>query len=172
MPRGLRCFSAAGFSSRHAASFYLWPTPWFLASPFVWSSPSRARGHGGGGERISGGVISRCSTRVSKVQFGVSPNRERVRKSQDERFSIVTAIKVSDETSETTRETRVLQLIFALGVEELMGAVVIGFGHKNFGRAIQVAVVGRGGIDEFLRGDDAVFLEHDTSISVFTTGPV
>jgi hypothetical protein len=84
-----------------------------------------------------------------------------VRKSQDERFSIVTAIKVSDETSETTRETRVLQLIFALGVEELMGAVVIGFGHKNFGRAIQVAVVGRGGIDEFLRGDDAVFLEHD-----------
>ena len=53
------------------------------------------------------------------------------------------------------------QLILALGVEKLMRAVVIGFGHEDFGRAIQVAVVGQAGVHEFLRGDDAVLLEHD-----------
>ena len=54
-----------------------------------------------------------------------------------------------------------LQLILAFGVEELMGAIVIGFGHEDFRRAIQVAIVGQAGVHEFLRGDDAVFLEHD-----------
>jgi hypothetical protein len=56
---------------------------------------------------------------------------------------------------------RVLQLIFAFGVEELMGAVVIGFGHEDLGQAIQVAVVGQARVREFLSGADAVFLEHD-----------
>jgi hypothetical protein len=53
------------------------------------------------------------------------------------------------------------QFIFALGVEELVGAVVIGVGDEDFGGAVQVAVVGEAGVDEFLRGVDAVFLEHD-----------
>ena len=54
-----------------------------------------------------------------------------------------------------------LQLIFAFGVEELMGAVVIGFGHENVRRAVQVASIRQAGIHEFLGADDAVFLEHD-----------
>ena len=54
-----------------------------------------------------------CSTRVPRVQFGVSPNCERAKKSQDECFLIAIATKVSDETSETTRETRVLNKIYA-----------------------------------------------------------
>ena len=52
------------------------------------------------------------------------------------------------------------QFILAFGVEELMGAVVVGFGHENFRQSIQVAILGQAGVHEFLRGNDAVFLEH------------
>lgn len=55
----------------------------------------------------------------------------------------------------------VLQFIFAFGVEELISAIVIRVGHEDFCQAVQVAVVGRAGVHEFLRGADAMFLEHD-----------
>ena len=63
--------------------------------------------------------------------------------------------------SDVSSKTFVLQLGLALGKEELISAVVIGFRHEDFGRAVQVAVIGRAGVHEFLRGSDAVFLEHD-----------
>jgi hypothetical protein len=52
-----------------------------------------------------------------------------------------------------------LELVFAFGVEELVGAFVVGFGDEDFGHAIEVEFVAFG-IDEFLRGDDAVLFEH------------
>lgn len=52
------------------------------------------------------------------------------------------------------------QLILALGVEELMRAVVVGFGHEHFGGAVQIAVIRLAGVDKFLRRNDAVLLEH------------
>jgi len=52
------------------------------------------------------------------------------------------------------------KLVLALGVKELEGPVVIGFRHENAGGTTQIAVVGRGGVSEFLRGGDAVLLEH------------
>lgn len=42
-----------------------------------------------------------------------------------------------------------------------MRAFVIGFRHKNIGGTTQVTVVSRGGINEFLRGGDAMFFQHD-----------
>ena len=54
----------------------------------------------------------------------------------------------------------ILQLIFPLGVEKLVGAVVIGFGNENFCGTVQVAVLGKARVHKFLRGDDAVFFEH------------
>jgi hypothetical protein len=41
-----------------------------------------------------------------------------------------------------------------------MSALVIRFWHEDMGEAAQVAVVGQGGIGEFLRGGDAVLFEH------------
>ena len=64
------------------------------------------------------------------------------------------------------------KLVPALGVEELVGAVILGFRHENPGGAAQIAVVRRGGVHERLRGGDAMFLRITTSISAFTTGPV
>jgi len=52
------------------------------------------------------------------------------------------------------------KLVLALGVEKLVGAVVIGFRHEDPGGAAQIAVVRRGGIHERLRGGDAMFLQH------------
>ena len=52
------------------------------------------------------------------------------------------------------------QFVLALGAEKLAGAVVIGVRHKDVGGAIQVAVVRRGGVGEFLRGGNAVPLQH------------
>ena len=56
--------------------------------------------------------------------------------------------------------TKSSKLVFAFGVEKLVGAVVIGFRHEDLGGAVQVAVVRRGGIHERLRGGDAVLFEH------------
>jgi len=52
------------------------------------------------------------------------------------------------------------KLVLALGVEELVGAVVIGFRHGDLGGAAQIAVVRRCGIHERLRGGDVMFLQH------------
>ncbi len=41
-----------------------------------------------------------------------------------------------------------------------MGAVVVGFGDEDFGQAVEVEFVAFG-VDEFLRGGDAVFFQHD-----------
>src|SRR5436190_4705233 len=53
-----------------------------------------------------------------------------------------------------------LQFIFALGIEELMGAIVVGFGNKDLGGAVEIALIGEFGFGEFLGGSDAVFFEH------------
>ena len=54
-----------------------------------------------------------------------------------------------------------LEFVFAFGVEELVRAGKIGFGHEDLGWAVEVvAVVGRGGVHETLGGGDAVFFEH------------
>lgn len=53
------------------------------------------------------------------------------------------------------------KLIFAFGVEQLMRAVVVGFGDEDFRGAVQVAVVGQRRVGEFLRGGNAVLFEHD-----------
>ena len=52
------------------------------------------------------------------------------------------------------------QFILALGVEKLVGAVVIRGRHEDAGGPVQVAIVRRGGVHEFLRGGDAVFFQH------------
>ena len=52
------------------------------------------------------------------------------------------------------------QFIFALGVEKLVGAGIIGFRDEDLAGAIEVAIVGRGGVREILRGGDAVLFEH------------
>jgi len=52
------------------------------------------------------------------------------------------------------------QFIFALGVEQLVGAVVIRGRHEDAGGPVQIAIVRRGGIHEFLRGGYAVFFQH------------
>ena len=53
-----------------------------------------------------------------------------------------------------------LKLIFAFGVKQFVGAVIIGFRHEDLGATAQIAVVGRGGVNERLRGGDAVLVEH------------
>ena len=53
-----------------------------------------------------------------------------------------------------------LQLTLTLGVEKPVGAVEIGFQDKDCGGTVQIAVVRRGGVNEFLRGGDAVFFQH------------
>ena len=57
------------------------------------------------------------------------------------------------------------KLVLALGVEELVGAVVIGFRHEDLGRAAQIAVVRRGGVHERLRGTMPCVSSIITSIS-------
>lgn len=52
------------------------------------------------------------------------------------------------------------KLVFALGVKELEGAVVVGFRHEDLGGTAQIAVVRRDRIHECLRGGDAVLLQH------------
>jgi hypothetical protein len=54
-----------------------------------------------------------------------------------------------------------LQLVLALGVKKLMGAIVIGFGDEDFREAIQIAIVRQAGVHKFLGADDTVLLEHD-----------
>jgi len=41
-----------------------------------------------------------------------------------------------------------------------VGAVVIGFGNEDAGEAVEIAVVGEGGVREFLDSGDAVLFEH------------
>ena len=53
-----------------------------------------------------------------------------------------------------------LQLVLAFGVEEAVGAVVVGLGHKDARGTIQVAVVGLRGVFKFLGRGDAVLFEH------------
>ena len=53
-----------------------------------------------------------------------------------------------------------LKFVFAFGEEQLVGAVEIGLGDEDVGQAVEVAVIGRGGVHEFLRGGDAVLFEH------------
>ena len=52
------------------------------------------------------------------------------------------------------------KLVLAFGVEELVGAVVISFGHEDPGGAAQIAVIRRGGVRERLRGGDAMLFQH------------
>ena len=52
------------------------------------------------------------------------------------------------------------EFIFSLGVKQLMRSFVISVGHKHFGRAIQITIVPRGRINEFLRRGDAMFFQH------------
>jgi hypothetical protein len=52
------------------------------------------------------------------------------------------------------------KLVLALGIEELVGAVVVGFRHEDLGGAAQIAVVRRGGVHKRLRGGNAMFLQH------------
>ncbi len=59
------------------------------------------------------------------------------------------------------------KFIFAFGVEQLEGAVVVGFRHEDLGGAAQIAIVGQGGINKRLRGGYAVlFQHHDEHLSV------
>jgi len=60
-----------------------------------------------------------------------------------------------------TRENHALELILTLGVEEAVGAVIIGLGNEDLGRPVQIAVIGSGRVDKGLGGGDAVFLQHD-----------
>jgi hypothetical protein len=53
-----------------------------------------------------------------------------------------------------------LQFVFAFGVEEALGEVVIFFGDEDLSEAVEVAVIGEGGVNELLGADDAVFFEH------------
>jgi hypothetical protein len=57
-------------------------------------------------------------------------------------------------------------------VEDLVGAVAIGFRHEDLGGAAQIAIVRRGGVHERLRGTMPCFSSIITSISALTTGPV
>ena len=41
-----------------------------------------------------------------------------------------------------------------------MGAVIVCFRHGDLGGTTQIAVVGRDGVNERLRGGDAVLVEH------------
>ena len=52
------------------------------------------------------------------------------------------------------------KFVFPLREKQLMSAVEIRFGNENICGTIQIAVVGRGGVNEFLRGGDAVLFEH------------
>ncbi len=54
-----------------------------------------------------------------------------------------------------------LKLVFSAGVEEGIRALVVGRRHENFGRPIEIVVVGRAlGIIQLLAGKDAVLFEH------------
>jgi hypothetical protein len=52
------------------------------------------------------------------------------------------------------------KLIFAFGVKQPEGAVVVGFRHEDLGGPAQIAVVGQVGIHERLRCRDVVLLQH------------
>ena len=52
------------------------------------------------------------------------------------------------------------KFVFALGVKQLVGAIVIPFGNEHFRGTIQITVVRLSGVDKFLRGFDAVFFQH------------
>ncbi len=51
------------------------------------------------------------------------------------------------------------KLVLALGVEDLVGAIIIGLRHEDLGGAAQITVVRRGRVHGRLRGGDAVFLQ-------------
>ena len=53
------------------------------------------------------------------------------------------------------------KLVLAFGEKKLVGAVVIRLGNEDIGQSVQIAVVGLAGVNEFLRGGDAVFFQHD-----------
>lgn len=53
-----------------------------------------------------------------------------------------------------------LQLILALGIEKFIGAVIVGFRYEDLGGTTQIAIVRQSGIDEGLRGGDAMLVEH------------
>jgi len=53
-----------------------------------------------------------------------------------------------------------LQLVFAFGVKQFEGAVVVGCRHEDLGGTAQIAVVKECGINKRLRGGDAVLVEH------------
>jgi hypothetical protein len=64
------------------------------------------------------------------------------------------------------------KLVLAPGVEDLVGAAVIGFRHEDLGGAAQIAVVRRRGVRERLRGTMPCFSSIITNILALTTGPV
>ena len=55
---------------------------------------------------------------------------------------------------------RTLKLILTLRVKQLMRPLIIRLAHEHLRRSVQVTVVRLGWIHEFLRGDNAVLLEH------------
>jgi hypothetical protein len=52
------------------------------------------------------------------------------------------------------------KLVFALGVKEFEGTVMVGFRYENLNGTAQITVVGQGGINKRLPGGDAVLVEH------------
>ena len=64
------------------------------------------------------------------------------------------------------------KLVFALGVKELVGAVVVGFRHEDLGGTAQIAVVRRGGSTNACVAAMPCCSSIVTSISALTTGPV
>ena len=53
-----------------------------------------------------------------------------------------------------------LKFVLTLGIEKLVGTVIIRFRHENPGGPVQIAIVQRGGIHKTLRGGDAVLFQH------------
>ena len=51
------------------------------------------------------------------------------------------------------------KFVLALGEEQFMRAVIIRFRHEDICEAVQIAVAGAG-VNEFLRGGDAVLFKH------------
>ena len=54
-----------------------------------------------------------------------------------------------------------LKFIFTLRIEQLLGAGVVGFRHKDPGQPVQIAIIRRRWVHELVDGDDAVFFQHE-----------
>lgn len=52
------------------------------------------------------------------------------------------------------------KFVLPLGIKQPLRAFIIRLRHEDVRRATQVPILGRGGINKFLRGADAVFFQH------------